>query len=380
MPPQRHLAEHARRIFGTYQVAVEELASTRSDLAPEMDSLSADGNLESTLESLATASPSASFESFEVLPLGGGPPAEAAIALHDAIARERTAVVAEGLQAMKKVEAGRDDLSPQEQAGLEAIILLTGRPALLIQNGEFLEPPKKWAVLKEMRPQIRSVIERVGRIEVAGDPNFDWLGTGFLVGADVVMTNRHVAIEFSRSSGSAWKFRPNMSASIDFRQELGGDEPFLFAVEEIIGIHDDHDLALLRVSQISSGDPLPDPLPVAAAAPSTLKGRQVYVIGYPAWDGRRNDPEPMLRIFSNIFNVKRLQPGEISGDALGSFEIFHDCSTLGGNSGSPVVDLETHRVVGLHFGGRFLQKNHAVPLWALRDDPLVQQAGLNFQS
>jgi hypothetical protein len=105
----------------------------------------------------------------------------------------------------------------------------------------------------------------------------------------------------------------------------------------------------------------------------------VYVIGYPAWDGRRNDPEPMRRIFSEIYNVKRLQPGEISGETVKDFEIFHDCSTLGGNSGSPVIDLETHRVIGLHFGGRYMEKNHAIPLWTLQNDPLIQKAKLNFQ-
>ena len=84
-------------------------------------------------------------------------------------------------------------------------------------------------------------------------------------------------------------------------------------------------------------------------------------------------------IRDRIYNVKRLQPGEISGEALADFEIHHDCSTLGGNSGSPVVDLETHQVLGLHFGGRFLESNSAVPLWLLQDDDLVKRAGINFQ-
>jgi V8-like Glu-specific endopeptidase len=87
----------------------------------------------------------------------------------------------------------------------------------------------------------------------------------------------------------------------------------------------------------------------------------------------------MRRIFSEIYNVKRLQPGEISGETVKDFEIFHDCSTLGGNSGSPVIDLETHRVIGLHFGGRYMEKNHAIPLWTLQNDPLIQKAKLNFQ-
>jgi S1-C subfamily serine protease len=214
---------------------------------------------------------------------------------------------------------------------------------------------------------------------VGGSPSFDWLGTGFLVAPDVVLTNRHVAVEFARAQGAGWSFRSGMSAGVDFNAELGAEAPLEFAVREIVGIHEDHDLAVLRVEQTAGDETLPEPLAVAAETPATLQGRQVYVIGYPAWDGRRNDPEPMLRIFSNIFNVKRLQPGEISGEAVDAGEIFHDCSTLGGNSGSPVIDLETHRVIGLHFGGRYLERNHAVPLWTLRDDPLVRAARLNFQ-
>ena len=58
--------------------------------------------------------------------------------------------------------------------------------------------------------------------------------------------------------------------------------------------------------------------------------------------------------------------------------IEHDCSTLGGNSGSPVVDLETHQVIGLHFGGRFGVRNYAVPLWMLAGDPLLREGELNF--
>ena len=39
----------------------------------------------------------------------------------------------------------------------------------------------------------------------------------------------------------------------------------------------------------------------------------------------------------------------------------HDASTLGGNSGSAVIDLETGEAVGLHFAGSYLQANYAVP-------------------
>ena len=44
-----------------------------------------------------------------------------------------------------------------------------------------------------------------------------------------------------------------------------------------------------------------------------------------------------------------------------------------------MVDLETHHVVGLHFGGRSDMGNYAVPLWMLADDPLLREGELNFQ-
>jgi hypothetical protein len=58
--------------------------------------------------------------------------------------------------------------------------------------------------------------------------------------------------------------------------------------------------------------------------------------------------------------------------------MFHDASTLGGNSGSCVVDLDSNRVIGLHFAGRYMQYNEAVALWRLADDPLLARAGVNF--
>jgi hypothetical protein len=99
-------------------------------------------------------------------------------------------------------------------------------------------------------------------------------------------------------------------------------------------------------------------------------------VGYPAADGRRNDPDEMQRIFAGVYNVKRLQPGEVR--SVDGTRLVHDCSTLGGNSGSCVVDLETAEVVGLHFGGRYLQGNNAVPLWTLADDPLLRSAGVTI--
>ena len=55
----------------------------------------------------------------------------------------------------------------------------------------------------------------------------------------------------------------------------------------------------------------------------------------------------------------------------------HDCSTLGGNSGSVVLSLATGDAVGLHFAGRFLEANFAVSsgVVAQRLDDVQKRAG-----
>ena len=64
--------------------------------------------------------------------------------------------------------------------------------------------------------------------------------------------------------------------------------------------------------------------------------------------------------------------------------ITHDSSTLGGNSGSAVLDFSDPdpqapaRVVGLHFAGVYLDANYAVPSHDLAQDSRVVDAGVSF--
>ena len=67
----------------------------------------------------------------------------------------------------------------------------------------------------------------------------------------------------------------------------------------------------------------------------------------------------MQSIFGDVYDKKRLAPGQVT-EARPDV-VLHDCSTLGGNSGSVVVDLATGEAVGLHFAGRFLETNYAIP-------------------
>jgi hypothetical protein len=295
--------------------------------------------------------------------------------------RERERVVGAGIDGLTKLARRRDeDLNDAERFGLRAIVHLEARPAILIRDGDFAPPPPEWARLTAHREQIREVIARSGRIEVAGHVELDWLGTGSVVAPGVLMTNRHVAAEFCARRGEQWAFRQGMTSSVDFLGEHGSGASLEFEITGVIGIHEQHDLALLRVEPSSSGgEALPEPLAVAASEPPDRIERDVYVVGYPAFDGRRNEPEPIRRIFMDVYNVKRLQPGRAVGYSVMYSALEHDCSTLGGNSGSPVVDLESHQVIALHFGGRYGVLSYAVPLWTLADDPLLKKADLNFR-
>jgi S1-C subfamily serine protease len=325
---------------------------------------------------------------------GAGPAAPAAEGVLESAAPLRAAAAPEGTRGRRHevLEAGgraltklaakgeAAELLPDERFGLEAIIVLQGRPALLIRNGRFADPPDGWSKLArpDVRPRIESTLPSVGRIEVSGHPaGLDWIGTGFLVAEDVVMTNRHVAVEFARTpDGRKWEFIPRMTSRIDYVEEYQAPERAEFKITAIVGVHADVDLALLRVSRRGSSGAKPRrPLPLAGS-PTIKPDREVYVVGYPASDSRRNDPIEMRRIFEDIFDVKRLQPGRVLTGGTREFE--HDCSTLGGNSGSCVVDLETHQVIGLHFQGRYLEANTAVVLSRLKTDPLIKKAKLAF--
>ena len=107
--------------------------------------------------------------------------------------------------------------------------------------------------------------------------------------------------------------------------------------------------------------------PIVLADSSTLTGEYLAVVGYPARDDRRNDPNAARDIFRDIYEKKRLAPGLLQRQATPNPISFqHDCSTLGGNSGSAVVDAQNGRAIGLHFSGRFEVANHAVRVEAIK--------------
>jgi hypothetical protein len=326
-------------------------------------------------------------------PKSGLPPM-AADRIDAALSAERRRLLEVGAGALDTLRAEGPGavLSAEARLGLEAIVSVA-RPAMVLQDGAFGDPPPPWAdILGPFRQSIRTTAMSVGRIGVRGLPQLPYAGTGFMVAEDAVMTNCHVARAFSQhGADGAWSFGPGLEANLDLVEDpdarpADAASPRSVRIEGVIGIHPALDLALLRVA-----DGLAKPLPIMSSDPGPLEGRNVYVLGYPAPD-YRNDAATLRSIFGDRYFVKRLQPGAAMAPPAGAIipmgpcssgaesddVMFHDASTLGGNSGSCVVDLDTNQVIGLHFAGLYMQYNEAVALWRLVDDPLLTDAGVNF--
>ena len=266
--------------------------------------------------------------------------------------------------------AGRD--LPVTGSEEESIIRLFGRPVLLIQDDAFAKPQSEvWQNrLGDARRQLEEAIPSVGRVELKNNPTYEWAGTAWLVAEDIVVTNRHVAELFARSHGDSYVFRQNfdgkrMAGRVDFREEYRRPDEIEFKFTDILHIEegDGPDIALFRVDVSGAGGA--QGRRRIRLAGSIGETDRVAVIGYPARDSRIPDPAVMRDIFGNIYNVKRLAPGAVM--SVDDNVLQHDCSTLGGNSGSVVLNIDTGEAVGLHFAGRYQTANYAVPASTVAD-------------
>lgn len=267
-------------------------------------------------------------------------------------------------------------------SALEAIVRITGRPPLIVQNGRVQGLS---ALVGDFPPDIdtriaavEGMLPSVGRVEFIGH-DMDWGGTGWVIGEDgpdglLVVTNRHVAqivakrtwrgdgvYLFSRFGNNRY------GAAIDFGEETGiaPDPATVIPLERFTYIADDisADVALARIARPADAASVVAPLPLADS--DGQDGETVATVGYPAADPYRNDPGHMETYFRGLYDVKRFAPGFLRV-LPGPVVLGHDCTTLGGNSGSPLISLDRQAVVGLHYAGRYGEGNSAVRVSTLK--------------
>ena len=179
--------------------------------------------------------------------------------------------------------------------------------------------------------------------------------TGFLVGRRLLLTNQHCITSAELASAVA-----------DFGYDDASRAPVRIRAEALIASSASLDYSLLLLAR--------EPGPAygrlyVGSSPLSDEGHPLVIVQHPG--GR---PKQVSIADCRAAGVRRL------GLAPGDFSDFgHLCDTLGGSSGSPVLDWNGGRVVGLHHLG-FREGspepvNQAVHLARVLDDIKRQDAG-----
>lgn len=259
--------------------------------------------------------------------------------------------------------------TPEQIQALEQAIRLF-RPAPYIQNGE-LKPLRAdtasvfpgWEAFREAaKPYLPSVgrIDRLPRSGHAPEP----VGTCFVVGRHGVLTNHHVLLALTFGTGALARGQ----AVVRFGQEWGNSpEPPAIRLVAVLKQDESLDLAMLSTECRLDTNPL-GLRPISTVSTEPARGTSVVAVGYPMDD--LNLPELVTGLFDGVFRVKRASPGEVLSRRRGRFS--HDCTTLSGSSGSPLLTLDGARLAGVHTDGLYLGRNHAVsgePLRSFISEP-----------
>jgi len=315
---------------------------------------------------------------------GAGPGTETEAALVAAIALHHRRAIAflhldpreaqgQGLQidaagAARAIAAlRRGDVPPPDDLDALELCIRFMRPAWLFRKGSI-----EFGASAPCSAGERAHLETAGRFTLGVTLDTEQrdapIGSGFLVAADRLITNDHVRKDILARWG-----RPDDRALADglalarFGLEDGATDRWSVAIIGVVARHPSEDVVVLRLA----ADPRLAALPLPALAEGEpALGAEIAVIGHPLPDARN----PLFG--SAVFGtggapgVRRASPGRV---IRGGARFSHDCSTLGGSSGSPVIDRRTGVVVGVHACGAFAVRNGAVATAALFAEPALRE-------
>src|SRR5216684_3430301 len=173
---------------------------------------------------------------------------------------------AKGLRRLAKLpelaEAPTTEGLAAPELELESIVQRIGRPVLGISGGSVdlnIEEPESavWkSRLQQSAAALGPAIAAVGRVEATNWPlGLPYIGTGWLIDQDLIVTNRHVALEFAERGQTGFTFqvgfdrRNPVAVDIDFLEEIGNAAKAQFTINEIFFIASDTgpDVAFLKL-------------------------------------------------------------------------------------------------------------------------------------
>lgn len=196
------------------------------------------------------------------------------------------------------------------------------------------------AGLSETIERVKPSIVAVGTYQPGRSPGFAFRGTGFAVGdGTLVATNAHVLPDVLESERR--EVLVVVSAS-------GAGEPQRREAKTM-AVDKQHDLALLRLS----GAPLPA---LGLHESGRVKEGQTFVFtGFPIGNALGLSPVTHRSMIASVTPIAlpTSSAGQLSEKAIrrlnsSSFLVYQlDATAYPGNSGSPMYDMETGRVVGI---------------------------------
>ncbi len=283
-------------------------------------------------------------------------------------------------------EPNLEDLTDDEIHGSEIVATERFRPMMDILDGHIflteswtnaqVDPTATGVVDRELvesfikaAPVIeKKILPSVGRLELYHGSSLENWGTAFVVADEVVLTNNHVVRHHLRGKGESWNIHPGCQPRIDFRSAPEPiDESQEFRIVEVLHTTSaarvkaglEPDAAFLKVDWLSVDAEPPPALDLHNAEPWEPAGRSVCIVGFPNPSRAKGVKRSRRHNVSDLADpgrpvMKMVQPGRIvSKSSRPSWtEYWHDCSTLKGNSGSPLIDLETCEILGLHYWGQ----------------------------
>ncbi len=258
------------------------------------------------------------------------------------------------------------------------------RPVLFVEQDRFLTNASEYyeggleartlvEELRTARGKLQPMLPLVGRIDVENFPNMDYVGTGWFLAENIVITNRHVAELVARWDGRRYVIRAGVAGqplvptwcSTHEGNDSANPPSRSFRIEEVLYIEPTAgpDLAFVRVSRRADGT---QPVCIPLAETNLKEDEFACVVGYPARAPARiiPDQELMQKLYRDRYDIKRAAPGYGAGEH--GKTTTHDCTTLGGNSGSVLLNA-AGQAAGLHFAGLYRAENYAVPASVLRE-------------
>lgn len=199
--------------------------------------------------------------------------------------------------------------------------------------------PHALADLPDAIAKVKPALVGIGTFQVARNPQFRFLGTGFAVGdGSVIATNAHVvpvALDAARDE--------RLVAAIP----QGGRAAQIRPLSKL-GVDDVHDLALLKVE----GAPLQ---PVAMAQRVLREGEAVAFSGFPVGEVLGLYPVTHRGIVSAISpnGIPVPRANDLTSTAIrriggSTFDIYQlDATAYPGGSGSPVFDPDSGEVIAI---------------------------------